>query len=219
MSVGTRSGGKCPTFRGRSARRTRGQDKADETGLLYMRNRYYDPATGKFTQADPIGLAGGLNLYGFAGGDPVNFSDPFGLTIWPSAVLALAIRRAQESATFTTMYTGLDQSKTVDVYLWACSENCNMNVVDHAGGWIESHLIGLFQQRHDLWVDDIHLKGDDLVKRVVHELVHAAANAGKAAHTGITCGGNEDPQACTERWTETIMKQIKESKKESKEEK
>ena len=27
----------------------------------------------------PIGLAGGLNLYGFANGDPVNFSDPFGL--------------------------------------------------------------------------------------------------------------------------------------------
>lgn len=32
-----------------------------------------------FTQEDPAGLAGGLNLYGFAGGDPVNFSDPFGL--------------------------------------------------------------------------------------------------------------------------------------------
>jgi RHS repeat-associated protein len=55
------------------------QDKADESGLIYMRNRYYDPATGKFTEEDPIGLAGGLNLYGFAGGDPINFSDPFGL--------------------------------------------------------------------------------------------------------------------------------------------
>jgi RHS repeat-associated protein len=51
----------------------------DASGLQYRRNRYYDPKTGRFTQEDPIGLAGGLNLYGFAGGDPVNFSDPFGL--------------------------------------------------------------------------------------------------------------------------------------------
>lgn len=34
---------------------------------------------GLFTQPDPIGLAGGLNTYGYAGGDPVNYSDPFGL--------------------------------------------------------------------------------------------------------------------------------------------
>ena len=55
------------------------QDKSDQTGLMYKRNRYYDPNTGRFTQEDPLGLAGGLNLYGFADGDPVNFSDPFGL--------------------------------------------------------------------------------------------------------------------------------------------
>ncbi len=36
-------------------------------------------STRTHTQEDPIGLAGGLNLYGFAGGDPINFSDPFGL--------------------------------------------------------------------------------------------------------------------------------------------
>jgi len=39
----------------------------------------HELVTGRFTQEDPIGLAGGLNLYGFANGDPVNFSDPFGL--------------------------------------------------------------------------------------------------------------------------------------------
>jgi len=55
------------------------EDKADNAGTLYRRERYYEPTTGRFTQEDPIGLAGGLNLYGFAGGDPVNFADPFGL--------------------------------------------------------------------------------------------------------------------------------------------
>lgn len=55
------------------------EEGRDGSGLQYMRNRYYDPQTGRFTQQDPIGLAGGLNLYGFAAGDPVNYSDPFGL--------------------------------------------------------------------------------------------------------------------------------------------
>jgi len=50
----------------------------DGSGLVYKRNRYYDPASGRFTQVDPIGLGGGLNSYGFAGGDPVSYSDPFG---------------------------------------------------------------------------------------------------------------------------------------------
>jgi RHS repeat-associated protein len=55
------------------------ESKRDKTNLSYNRNRYYDPQTGRFTQEDPLGLAGGLNLYGFAAGDPVNFGDPFGL--------------------------------------------------------------------------------------------------------------------------------------------
>jgi len=54
-------------------------NKRDASGLEYKRNRVYDPQTGRFTQEDPIGLAGGVNAYGFANGDPVNFSDPFGL--------------------------------------------------------------------------------------------------------------------------------------------
>lgn len=52
---------------------------ADGGGLLYRRNRYLDASTGRFTQEDPIGIAGGLNAYAFAAGDPVNYSDPFGL--------------------------------------------------------------------------------------------------------------------------------------------
>ncbi|MGH3428599.1 MAG: RHS repeat-associated core domain-containing protein, partial [Sciscionella sp.] len=55
------------------------EGQRDASGLLYKRNRYYDPASGRFTSQDPLGLGGGLNVYGFASGDPVNEDDPFGL--------------------------------------------------------------------------------------------------------------------------------------------
>jgi len=59
------------------------QNGKGTTGMLYRRNRYFDTNTGRFTQEDPIGIAGGLNAYGFTDGDPVNFSDPFGLSPCP----------------------------------------------------------------------------------------------------------------------------------------
>jgi RHS repeat-associated protein len=59
-------------------------------GLVYMEQRYYDPLVGRFLSPDPIGHAGGLNLYSYVGNDPVNLVDPSGLMpkegegIWPS---------------------------------------------------------------------------------------------------------------------------------------
>ncbi|AOK57346.1 RHS repeat-associated core domain-containing protein [Burkholderia stagnalis] len=50
-----------------------------ETGLHYNRHRYYDPGSGRFISKDPIGLAGGINVYQYAP-NPVQWVDPFGLT-------------------------------------------------------------------------------------------------------------------------------------------
>ena len=50
-----------------------------ETGLVDYGRRYYDPYLARWTSRDPIGEAGGQNLYGFVSNDPVNFIDPLGL--------------------------------------------------------------------------------------------------------------------------------------------
>ncbi|MES2339178.1 MAG: RHS repeat-associated core domain-containing protein [Pseudomonadota bacterium] len=56
-----------------------GQMWLPEVGLYNYKMRMYAPTLGRFLQTDPIGLAGGVNLYGYVGGDPVNATDPMGL--------------------------------------------------------------------------------------------------------------------------------------------
>ena len=54
--------------------------------LWYNRHRDYDPGTGRYVQADPIGLAGDANPYGYAKANPLRFIDPSGLGPTGSAV-------------------------------------------------------------------------------------------------------------------------------------
>jgi RHS repeat-associated protein len=67
-----------------------GQYEDEETGLYYNRFRYYDPEAGTYISQDPIGLRGGLNLFGYVL-DPLRRTDPLGL-----------------SETCTTIYRGTD---------------------------------------------------------------------------------------------------------------
>lgn len=50
----------------------------DPDGLVYLINRYYDPATGQFTSADPD-VAETQQPYQYADSDPADGSDPTGL--------------------------------------------------------------------------------------------------------------------------------------------
>ncbi len=69
-----------------------------ELDIYYMRNRWYEPATGRFLSEDPIGLQGGINPLMFGGADPVNRRDAAGLdfrlTDDPQECLALGMRVA-----------------------------------------------------------------------------------------------------------------------------
>ena len=59
-----------------------GQYFDQETGFHYNYHRYYHPKTGRFFTPDPIGFAGGINLYAYVLNNPINWIDPYGLKLY-----------------------------------------------------------------------------------------------------------------------------------------
>ena len=75
-----------------------GQAWLPELGLYYYKARIYSPTLGRFMQTDPIGYKGGLSLYDYVGGDPVNFNDPSGLYKCTGTRLCGTYQSAQSKA-------------------------------------------------------------------------------------------------------------------------
>ncbi len=67
-----------------------GQYFDKETNLHYNYFRYYEPETGRYISPDPIGLAGGLNVYGYVLQNPLSYTDPDGL-VAPDALIDLVL--------------------------------------------------------------------------------------------------------------------------------
>lgn len=57
-----------------------GRELDAETGLYYYRARYYSTALGRFLSPDPLGYRDSMGLYAYVANDPLNSSDPLGLS-------------------------------------------------------------------------------------------------------------------------------------------
>jgi RHS repeat-associated protein len=90
-----------------------------ETGLHYNYFRDYDPSIGRYIQSDPIGLAGGLNTYGYVDSNPLRWSDPKGL-IGPG-VLVLPFIGGGATAGDILAFTGI--SALIGLTPWAISNS------------------------------------------------------------------------------------------------
>lgn len=67
-----------------------GRTYDSQSGLYYLRNRFYDPSSGRFLQRDPIPRQAAIAPYAYADSDPVNGRDPFGLAPVGSEISAVA---------------------------------------------------------------------------------------------------------------------------------
>jgi RHS repeat-associated protein len=74
-----------------------GEQTDPNTGLVYLRNRYYNPTLGVFPSLDPLegNMANplSLNRYAYVLDNPVNFVDPSGLTAIPGCLDRLVERQ------------------------------------------------------------------------------------------------------------------------------
>jgi RHS repeat-associated protein len=62
-----------------------------ESGLAHNWHRHYDPTTGRYTTADPLGFVDGPGVYAYAGNNPHRMVDPTGQCPWCIAVGAGAV--------------------------------------------------------------------------------------------------------------------------------
>lgn len=108
-----------------------GQYFDKETGLHYNYFRDYEPGTGRYVQSDPIGLAGGLNTYGYVGGNPVSSVDPLGLIEWSGTAVSAGVRNAGK-----TRYTLV--SECIDGYKTEVVVDADLYTVGAGASWTKS---------------------------------------------------------------------------------
>ncbi|MDX3187347.1 DUF6531 domain-containing protein [Streptomyces sp. MN03-5084-2B] len=70
-----------------------GQYADGESGLVYLRARYYDPVTASFLTVDPL-VDKTRTAYTYTGGNPVNYTDRTGLSFWGDLATGLGIAGA-----------------------------------------------------------------------------------------------------------------------------
>lgn len=91
--------------------RYRGYYYDAETGLYFLKSRYYDPEIGRFITIDDISYIdpetiNGLNLYAYCGNNPVMRVDENGNAWWQSLLSALAIIVVVAAVVAVTVVTG-----------------------------------------------------------------------------------------------------------------
>jgi len=169
-----------------------GQYYDEETGLHYNYHRYYDPGSGRYLRADPIGLTGGINLFSYVQNNPVNLIDALGLyckIIWDeSGTFHIRFRREQETINYwpaLIAWTGVQMVKFKLPRRFIVPTNpIEEKLYEYQIVFTIYEMFGIYRNYYEVCFDDC--TGDQISKTLVgREKV------------------NKGQQAIYETWTET----------------
>lgn len=113
--------------------RFQGQYEDAETGLYYNRYRYYDPDSARYITQDPIGLAGGTNLYRYVD-SPTTYVDPLGLFATAAYVYGVGNRIESATATITSSDLNTGSNTNATSRKWARKLGCPLDDAGHVVG-------------------------------------------------------------------------------------
>jgi RHS repeat-associated protein len=104
-----------------------GQVFDKETGLFQNHHRDYDPYVGRYIQSDPIGLQGGINTYGYVGGNPISYVDPMGLDTYvvsrDLSAIGTSARPMWDPLTHTYTFSTNPDRSIAATYSWGNAAN------------------------------------------------------------------------------------------------
>jgi len=142
---------------------------ADSTGLDYLKARYYDPGTGRFISRDPIGYAGGLNLYEYTYGNPVRLVDPSGEVaplVWVGAGVVVAGTAVYASFDWHTGALTSREKRIANYQIWLlkeCAKEAGRpDLVRDLG---KLRVYGKFEKGANREGDDVSITHDPLLRR------------------------------------------------------
>jgi len=151
--------------------------------LYHTGARYYDPRLGRFLQPDPIGQAGGVNLYAYVGNDPLNGTDPSGLWgIFGSwGLTGVVKRRLEKSRKYGERVIRAGRALAVVSFFIAMLGLLGGGYCEH-----EAHFSARLPDPVHGYINGVYFKGE---MRYVDDLDSAiCATSGPLAFSGIGLG-------------------------------
>jgi RHS repeat-associated protein len=106
-----------------------GRDFDTETMLYFMRARYFDPASGRFLNEDPVGFIGGFDFYVYVNNDPNDSTDPSGLA--PNGTCGPPCSNVPQHPSSGSVYQNMWQSQENGYHWWYVMVSTNRGPWDY----------------------------------------------------------------------------------------